>query len=67
MFKKYYCFSKKDENIVRAIASLAKTLDIKTVAEFVENEDIMNKIRECGIDYAQGYFIGKPEKNLLEQ
>jgi diguanylate cyclase (GGDEF)-like protein len=45
VFIKNIVNSKKDENIVRAIASLAKTLDIKTVAEFVENEDIMNKLR----------------------
>jgi diguanylate cyclase (GGDEF)-like protein len=64
IFIKNIANSKRDENIVRAIVKLAKTLDIKTVAEFVENEDIMNKIRECGIDYAQGYHIGKPDYKL---
>jgi diguanylate cyclase (GGDEF)-like protein len=58
--------SQKDENIVRAIVNLAKTLEIKTVAEFVESQEIMDKILECGIDYAQGYHIGRPENALLE-
>ncbi len=66
IFIKNIVNSKKDENIVRAIVSLAKTLEIKTVAEFVENQEIMDKIRECGVDYAQGYHIGKPKNRLLE-
>jgi len=66
MFIKNIAKSQKDENIVRAIVNLAKTLEIKTIAEFVENEEIMDKILECGIDYAQGYHIGKPESELLE-
>ena len=66
IFIKNIVNSKKDENIVRAIVNLAKTLEIKTVAEFVENQEIMDKVKECGIDYAQGYHIGKPENKLLE-
>ncbi len=66
IFIKNIANSKKDENIVRAIVSLAKTLEIKTVAEFVENQEIMDKIKECGVDYAQGYHIGKPKNRLLE-
>ncbi len=66
IFIKNIVNSKKDENIVRAIVSLAKNLEIKTVAEFVENQEIMDKIKECGADYAQGYHIGKPKNRLLE-
>lgn len=51
--------------ITKAIVNLAKTLGIKTVAEYVEDQEIFDLIRECGIDYAQGYHIGKPEKQLL--
>ena len=32
----------------------------KTIAEFVENEAIFNLLKSLGIDYAQGYGIGKP-------
>jgi len=55
----------KNRTITKAIVNLAKTLNIKTVAEFVEDEDIYEIISECGIDYAQGYLIGKPEPELL--
>jgi len=57
--------SNKNKKIITAIVSFAKALNIKTVAEFVEDVDIYNIIKECGVDYAQGYFIGKPEPELL--
>ena len=53
----------KDKNakiIVQTIVQFAKALDIKTVAEFVSSEAIYNTVKEMGIDYAQGYFTGKP-------
>ena len=37
----------------------------KTIAEFVENDDIMEKLKSIGVDYAQGYGICKP-KSLTE-
>ena len=55
----------RNRTITRAIVNLAKTLGIKTVAEYVEDEDIYQIIVDCGIDYAQGYHIGKPEPELL--
>ena len=33
----------------------------QTIAEFVENDDILERLREIGVDYAQGYGIGKPQ------
>ncbi|EDZ63479.1 response regulator receiver (CheY-like) modulated diguanylate cyclase/phosphodiesterase [Sulfurimonas gotlandica GD1] len=55
----------RNRTITKAIVNLSKTLGIKTIAEFVEDEDIYNIIKECGIDYAQGYYIGKPEAVLI--
>jgi len=55
----------KNRTITRAIVNLAKTLGIKTVAEYVEDEGIYDLIKGCGIDYAQGYYIGKAEPQLL--
>lgn len=46
--------------IVRNIAELCKELGIKTIAEFVETEEIFNRVREFGIDYSQGFYIGLP-------
>jgi len=57
--------SERNRMITKAIVNLAKTLGIKTVAEYVEDEEIYNLIKECGIDYAQGYYLGKPEAKLL--
>lgn len=45
---------------VQAIQTVAKSLGKKTVAEFVENEEIIQELRKLGVNYSQGYFIGKP-------
>lgn len=54
--------SKDLEIIVKTISNIAKEFDIKTVAEFVANEYIYNKVKELNIDYSQGYFFDKPLK-----
>ncbi|PRN00339.1 EAL domain-containing response regulator [Aliarcobacter cryaerophilus] len=54
--------SKDLEIIVKTISNIAKEFDIKTVAEFVANEHIYNKVKELNIDYSQGYFFDKPLK-----
>ncbi len=46
--------------MVKAIHYLAKALGVKTIAEFAENQDIVNVLNELHIDYAQGYHFGKP-------
>ncbi len=46
--------------IVRSINQVGKVMGKKTIAEFVENNEIVEKLREVGVDYAQGYGIGKP-------
>ena len=51
--------------IAGTIVDFAKKLNIKTVAEFVHNKNIFEKIKSMGFDYAQGYYIGKPDRNLL--
>lgn len=50
-----------DRAMVETIARLARTMGKKTVAEFVENPGMIDVLREIGVDYAQGYAIGKPE------
>ncbi|MEM7716107.1 MAG: EAL domain-containing protein [Cyanobacteria bacterium P01_A01_bin.68] len=46
--------------MVQAINYLAEALGIKTIAEFAENQDIVNTLKELQVDYAQGYHYGKP-------
>lgn len=48
------------QEVLRFVQRVAKLLDMKTVAEFVENENVLEFLGEMGIDYAQGYHIGKP-------
>jgi diguanylate cyclase (GGDEF)-like protein len=55
---------KKDLAFVRSIISLAKELNVKTIAEFVENEEILKFLKEIEIDYVQGFHVGKPSKDL---
>jgi EAL domain-containing protein (putative c-di-GMP-specific phosphodiesterase class I) len=53
---------------VRAVVELAKSLGIPTVAEYVESDEIAREVRRLGVDYGQGYALGKPEplSKLLE-
>jgi diguanylate cyclase (GGDEF)-like protein/PAS domain S-box-containing protein len=46
--------------IVKSINEIGQIMGKQTVAEFVENEPILEKLRQMGVDYAQGYFIGRP-------
>jgi diguanylate cyclase (GGDEF)-like protein len=47
-------------SMVRAIAELARSMSITTVAEYIETEAISVRIAELGVDYGQGFAIGKP-------
>lgn len=58
--------SKEDYLFVQAINDVAQGLGKKTVAEFVEDAESLALIEELGIDYAQGYYIGKPAEQLLK-
>ena len=46
--------------MIRAIVSLAQDLGIGTVAEYAENVWIIERLRELGVQYAQGYGVEKP-------
>jgi len=52
--------NKENELVTKTIISFAKELGVKTIAEFVSSEAIFEKVKLMGIDYAQGYYIGKP-------
>jgi diguanylate cyclase (GGDEF)-like protein/PAS domain S-box-containing protein len=55
---------KIDLAMVTSIRDVAEAMKIKTVAEFVESKDIMVQIAKLGVDYAQGFYIAKPEPLL---
>ena len=54
-----------DKAVVASVVSIAKTLDIQTAAEFVENTGVTKLLKEMNIDYAQGFSIGKPRPLAL--
>ncbi len=49
-----------DRAIVEAINNIAHISGIRTIAEFVENEAVMRRLREIGVDYAQGWAVARP-------
>lgn len=54
-------------SVVKTIVMFAKEQGIQIVAEFVENEQIFNILKDLGIEYSQGYYFGKPKPlELLE-
>ncbi|MFT5836061.1 MAG: diguanylate cyclase (GGDEF)-like protein [Sulfurimonas sp.] len=48
--------------MVETIVGLAHKLNIHTIAEFVSTKEILDVVKRLNVDYAQGYYIGKPEK-----
>ncbi len=49
------------DSMVQVIAQLARTMSLDTVAEYVETDDIRQRIAQHGVDYAQGYAVGRAE------
>ena len=49
-----------DLAMVRSINEVGHVMGKQTIAEFVENDAILERLKTLGVDYAQGYGIGKP-------
>ncbi len=60
--------NKIDHAMVRSIHSVAEAMNIKTVAEFVENKAILKELKSIGVHYGQGLYLGEPIpiKKLIE-
>lgn len=50
--------------VVSIIVDFAKKMNMKTIAEYVENEEILKVVNELGIDYSQGYHFSAPKESL---
>lgn len=50
-----------DAAMVSAINEIGHRMGIKTIAEFVESEEILQQLRKLGVNYAQGYHINEPK------
>lgn len=56
---------KKDMAFVKTMSVMAKEFGIRTVAEYVEDEKILATLRQIGINYGQGNYLGKPSAELV--
>ena len=61
MFIRNLADDPSDQVFVRAIVEVARGLGKKTVAEFVGSAETLNILRGLGVDYAQGYYLSRPE------
>lgn len=55
-----------DQVLVKSMIEIAHTLNKKTIAEFVESKEISDMLKDYGIDYLQGYYIGKPDTKFVD-
>ena len=56
---------KNSRIIVETIVTFAKKLDIKTIAEYIHSKEVLDIVEEIGVDYAQGFYLGKGQPKLL--
>ncbi|OOZ39479.1 hypothetical protein BOW53_11240 [Solemya pervernicosa gill symbiont] len=55
----------RDLALVHSISALAGDLNLYSIAEFVEDAEVLDEVRKAGITYAQGYHIGKPSPEMV--
>lgn len=55
-----------NKHIVDTIINFASKQKIKTVAEFVYNKEIFDIVKDMGVDYSQGYYIGEPKPYFID-
>jgi EAL domain-containing protein (putative c-di-GMP-specific phosphodiesterase class I) len=53
-----------DQLFVKALVDVARGMGMRTIAEFVENEQVFDRVRSLGVDYVQGFYLGKPQPTL---
>jgi EAL domain-containing protein (putative c-di-GMP-specific phosphodiesterase class I) len=53
-----------DQLLVKSMVEVSHRLNKKVIAEFVESEEVLDMLRGYGVDYVQGYLIGKPAAEM---
>ena len=61
MFVKGIVSNKIDKAMVESINNIGHVMGLRTIAEFAENDEIIQVLKEIGVDYAQGYGVAMPE------
>ena len=67
MFVRNMLKDPKDMAFVKTLSILAKEFEIQTIAEYIEDEDLLKAVHAIGIDYAQGFYTGRPVPELGER
>ncbi|WEJ62290.1 putative bifunctional diguanylate cyclase/phosphodiesterase [Thiomicrorhabdus lithotrophica] len=55
----------QNQAFIKSVVIMTKAFGMQTIAEFVEDQDVLDKLVELEVDFAQGYYIGKPHVDLL--
>jgi EAL domain-containing protein (putative c-di-GMP-specific phosphodiesterase class I) len=53
--------SRVNQLVVRSVVAIARGLGKRTIAEMVESEDSLRLLKSYGVDYAQGFYVAKPQ------
>ncbi|RLC27238.1 MAG: diguanylate cyclase, partial [Deltaproteobacteria bacterium] len=61
---KFITTNENSRVITKTIINFASSLGLKTIAEFVEDKDSLDMLEKMGVNYVQGYYIGKPQNKL---
>jgi diguanylate cyclase (GGDEF)-like protein len=56
--------NRDNRRFLKTLVAMAHDLDIKVAAKFVEDADILDVLRDLGVDYAQGFAIGRPLESI---
>ncbi|MSO97564.1 MAG: EAL domain-containing protein [Rhodospirillaceae bacterium] len=51
----------KGRAFLKALTTLCKTMEVETIAEMVDTRETLEFVRDCGVEYVQGFLFGKPD------
>jgi EAL domain-containing protein (putative c-di-GMP-specific phosphodiesterase class I) len=58
--------SRKDQLVVQALVGLARGMGVRTIAEYVTDRPTLTLLRRYGVDYAQGFELGRPHPRIRD-
>ncbi|MGD8311788.1 MAG: EAL domain-containing protein [Gammaproteobacteria bacterium] len=64
-FIKNMASDRVDQAMVKSIIQIAKAVGKQTIAEYVQDSETLTMLNDLGVNYAQGFYIGKPAETLL--
>ena len=61
-FVRHLVSNDTDQKVVKSIVDIAHSLDKKTIAEGVEDAATLTALKDRGVDFAQGFYLGRPKR-----